>query len=147
MWKVISMLAALISIGWSVRKENVMRNRPKAIALSAIPIVLFCSLVFAGEQTNERILVQDNSAFAMGLYQKLRTSDGNMFFSPYSISTALAMTYAGARGNTEKEMAKVLRFSLDQENLHSAFAQVESRLNKLQKTGNIKCLNLFFDDR
>lgn len=115
-----------------------MRNRPKAIALSAIPIVLFCSLVFAGEQTNERILVQDNSAFAMGLYQKLRTSDGNMFFSPYSISTALAMTYAGARGNTEKEMAKVLRFSLDQENLHSAFAQVESRLNKLQKTGNIK---------
>jgi serpin B len=48
------------------------------------------------------------------------------------------MTYGGARGNTEKEMAKTLRFSLDQENLHSAFAQVESRLNKLQKAGNIK---------
>jgi serpin B len=74
----------------------------------------------------------------MDLYQKLRASDGNMFFSPYSVSTALAMTYGGARGNTEKEMAKTLRFSLDQENLHSAFAHVEARLNKLQKAGSIK---------
>lgn len=115
-----------------------MRDRPKAIALSVVPIVLFCPLVFAGKPTNERILVQDNSAFAMDLYQKLCASDGNIFFSPYSISTALAMTYGGARGNTEKEMAKTLRFSLDQENLHFAFAQVESRLNKLQKAGNIK---------
>lgn len=120
-----------------IRKEKTMQDRLKAISLSVVPIVLFCSLVFAGKQTNERILVQDNSAFAMDLYQKLRASDGNIFFSPYSISTALAMTYGGARGNTEKEMAKTLRFSLDQENLHSAFAQAESRLNRLQKAGNI----------
>ncbi|MCI5118423.1 MAG: serpin family protein, partial [Candidatus Electrothrix sp. LOE1_4_5] len=76
-----------------------------AIALSFLLIVLSCSRVSAAEQTNEKILVQDNSAFAMELYQKLRASDGNIFFSPYSISTALAMTYGGARGNTEKEMA------------------------------------------
>lgn len=115
-----------------------MQGISRAIALSFLSIVLSCSPVSAAEQTNERILVQDNSAFAMDLYQKLRASDGNIFFSPYSISTALAMTYGGARGNTEREMAKTLRFSLDQENLHPAFAQVESRLNKLQKAGNIK---------
>jgi serpin B len=95
-------------------------------------------MAFAGKQANEKTLVQDNTAFAMDLYQKLRVSDGNIFFSPYSISTALAMTYGGARGNTEKEMAKTLRFSLDQEHLHPAFAQVKSRLTKLQKAGNIK---------
>ena len=116
-----------------------MRDRSKAIALCVmLSITLFCSLVLAGEQTDEEILVQDNSAFAIDLYEKLRASDGNIFFSPYSISTALAMTYAGARGNTEEEMAKTLRFSLDQESLHPAFANIESRLNKLQKAGNVK---------
>jgi serpin B len=115
-----------------------MQGISRAIALSFLVIVLSCSPVSAAEQTNERTLVQDNSAFAMDLYQKLRASDGNIFFSPYSISTALAMTYGGARGNTEKEMAKTLRFSLDQENLPPAFAQLESRLNELQKAGNFK---------
>ena len=116
-----------------------MRDRSKAIALCVmLSITLFCSLVLAGEQTEEEILVQDNSSFAIDLYEKLRASDGNIFFSPYSISTALAMTYAGARGNTEEEMAKTLRFSLDQESLHPAFANIESRLNKLQKAGNVK---------
>ena len=116
-----------------------MQDRPKAIVLSFILTVLFCSIALAGKQTNERSLVQDNTAFAMDLYQKLRASeDGNLFFSPYSISTALAMTYGGARGNTENEMAKTLKFSLDRETLHPAFAQVESRLNRIQKSGNIK---------
>jgi len=115
-----------------------MQDKPKAIVLHVVLIALFCSVAFAGQQANEKILIHDNSAFAIDLYQKLSASDGNIFFSPYSISTALAMTYGGARGNTEKEMAKTLRFSLDQESLHSAFAQVESRLNELQKAGNIQ---------
>lgn len=116
-----------------------MQDRPKAIVLSFVLTGLVCSVAFAAKQTNERILVQDNTAFAMDLYQKLRAAGGgNLFFSPYSISTALAMTYGGARGSTEKEMAKTLRFSLDTETLHPAFAQMESRLNTIQKTGNIK---------
>jgi serpin B len=120
------------------RKENTMRVRSKAISMHVmLSTILFCSLAFAGEQTNEEILVQDNSAFAIDLYQKLSVADDNIFFSPYSISTALAMTYAGARGNTEKEMSKTLRFSLSQDNLHPAFADIESKLNNLQKAGNV----------
>jgi len=49
------------------------------------------------------ILVNGNSAFAFDLYQALRNEDGNIFYSPYSISLALAMTYAGARGETEQQ--------------------------------------------
>ena len=55
-------------------------------------------------------LVSGNSAFAFDLYHVLGEKDGNLFYSPYSISVALAMTYAGARGETERQMADTLRF-------------------------------------
>lgn len=80
-------------------------------------------------------LVRDNTRFAFDLYRDLARAEGNLFFSPYSISTALAMTYAGARGNTEKEMAATLRFTLDQEELHPAFATLEARVDASQKEG------------
>jgi serpin B len=63
-------------------------------------------------------LATGNSAFALDFYQAVRAQDGNLFYSPYSISTALAMTYAGARGETEAQMAKVLHFALSQDRLH-----------------------------
>ena len=66
-------------------------------------------------------VVGGNNDFAFDLYRTLADdTDGNIFFSPYSISTALAMTYAGARGNTEVEMAKVLHFTPPQDQLHAA---------------------------
>ena len=57
---------------------------------------------------NTRLVALGNNRFALQLYQKLGDSEGNLFFSPYSISTALAMTYAGARGRTREQMAQVL---------------------------------------
>ena len=66
-------------------------------------------------------LVRGNSSFAFDLYQILQEGDGNLFYSPHSISLALAMTYAGARGETEAQMADALRFLLAQERLHPAF--------------------------
>ncbi len=78
-------------------------------------------------------VVADNSAFALDLYGKLRTNKGNLFFSPYSISTALAMTYAGARGETEKQMAKTLHFATPQQSLHPAFNSLNLELAKRGK--------------
>src|SRR6266478_7866962 len=65
-------------------------------------------------------VAQDNNAFAIELYRQLRKQSGNLFFSPESISTALAMTYAGARADTAAEMAKTLHFTLPQRQLHPA---------------------------
>ena len=63
------------------------------------------------QKTARQAIVKGNNEFALELYAKLRTQEGNLFFSPYSISTALAMAYAGARGETESQMAKALHFS------------------------------------
>ena len=65
-------------------------------------------------------LVRGNNAFALDLYAALCEGEGNLFFSPYSISLALAMTYAGASGDTERQMADVLHF-LPQDLLHGTF--------------------------
>ncbi len=81
--------------------------------------------------TDDRgLLVEGNSAFAFELYQALRGEEGNIFYSPYSISLALAMTYAGARGETAQQMAETLKFMLEQEGLHPAFNWLDAQLAK-----------------
>lgn len=66
-----------------------------------------------------------NTAFATDLYRTIaadpKSAGKNIFFSPHSISVALAMTYAGARGATETQMATALDFKLPQDRLHAAF--------------------------
>src|SRR3990172_5964501 len=57
------------------------------------------------DPTDQSALASGNAAFAFDLYQQLRTQDGNLIYSPYSISVALAMTYAGANGSTAQQMA------------------------------------------
>ena len=66
-------------------------------------------------------LVLGNNAFAFDLYRELSSENGNLFYSPYSISVALGMTYAGARDETESQMADTLHFGLPQDALHPAF--------------------------
>ena len=80
--------------------------------------------------TNEELnnLVDGNNNFAFDLYSALVNEDENLFFSPYSISLALAMTYGGARGETERQMAETLSFNLPQDSLHSAFNDLDQRL-------------------
>jgi serpin B len=75
-------------------------------------------------------LVQGNNAFALALFEVLRSEKGNLFFSPYSISAALGMTYAGARGETELQMAKALHFALPQASLHPSFQALAAELAK-----------------
>ena len=79
-------------------------------------------------------LTRGNGEFGFDLYRELSATDGNLFFSPHSISTALAMTYAGAEGGTRDAMADTLRFSLPPERLHGAF-EVLSRDLDTRTTG------------
>ncbi len=107
-----------------------------SVMVLAVTTAVFC-FVFgtapcdaAGPAAATDAVVQGNNAFALDLYAKLRTENkGNVFLSPYSISTALAMTYAGAKGKTAAEMAEVLHFTVPQEQLHPAFATLGAELH------------------
>jgi len=78
-------------------------------------------------------LAAGNRAFAVDLYHQLESMDGNLFYSPYSISSALAMTYAGAEGKTAQEMAVVFNFLLEEDRLHPAFNALDQYLDGLAK--------------
>lgn len=78
-------------------------------------------------------VAQSNNQFAFDLYQELRSKEGNLFFSPMSISTALSMTYAGAEGETKREIANVLRFKLPGTQVHLALGSLMTTLNTPEK--------------
>jgi serpin B len=105
------------------------------LVLLGILIILPKDAVIAQENSDIQTLVKGNNAFALNLYEQLKNEEGNLFLSPYSISTALAMTFAGARENTEKQMADVLYFTLEQEQLHSEFHDLQIQLKNCVKEG------------
>lgn len=85
-------------------------------------------------------VITGNSQFGFDLFQQLNDEDGNILFSPHSITTALGMTYAGARGDTEEQMADVLHFDSGQDITHLALNKLELALisGDIGKTENGK---------
>ena len=80
--------------------------------------------------TSDQAAVSDgNNAFAVDLYSQLRKQPGNLFFSPESITTAFAMAYAGASGETASQMAATLHFTLPPDRLHPAMGALLAGLN------------------
>jgi len=113
----------------------------KISIIFSILFLLILSFSFSMDN-NTAIISASNNAFGIDLYKKLITEErGNIFISPYSISSALAMTYAGARGNTEKQMAKVLYFNLPQEDIHKAFSSLNAYFNRPNKSYQLAIAN------
>lgn len=69
-----------------------------------------------------------SNRLAIDLYQQTRGRKGNLFFSPASISTALAMTWAGAAGTTRQQMAQVMHLETS-EAVNAGFADLSQVLN------------------
>jgi len=86
-------------------------------------------------------VVNASNQFAFELYTKYASQDGNIFFSPYSISTALAMTYEGARGKTAEEMQSVFHFPQENSTRRVGFAAIYSEINKKDKKYNLSTAN------
>uniref|UniRef100_A0A8C1JXI1 Leukocyte elastase inhibitor n=3 Tax=Cyprinus carpio TaxID=7962 RepID=A0A8C1JXI1_CYPCA len=93
-------------------------------------------------------LSRANSVFALDLYRALSASsaEGNMFFSPLSISAALSMVYLGARGETSEEMAKVLSFS-SVSDVHSHFETLTSTINSPSASYILKLANRLYGEK
>jgi serpin B len=128
----ISLILVLLAQGCAVNPgPSSNLNQSKDIAVSKLVRVSNPSV----SQSDQQQLSAGNRAFSADLYQKLRSQDGNLFFSPYSISLALAMTYGGAQAETASQMASTMHFTLPGDRLHPAFNALDQTLETLGQTG------------
>ena len=89
-----------------------------------------------GPREEAKTVAAGNNAFAAELYGKLRTeANGNLFFSPYSISTALAMVHAGAAGQTQTEIADVLHLTGSLAGVNAGYDALTEHLRAGSKAG------------
>ncbi len=108
-----------------------MKNIFAGIMLGASAAVFIPAVAVADDQkSDDAKLVSGNNSFALRFYKEMASRKGNIFISPASISSALAMTYAGARGETAEQMRKALSFSLPDPELHVAFKTFLAKLNE-----------------
>lgn len=97
------------------------------LKISRLTIMLLAASLMLAHMTSAQeddltTLVTGNTTFAFDLFHQLAAAqEGNLFYSPYSISQALAMTYAGAAGTTAQQMSQTLHFTLPQDKLHAQF--------------------------
>ncbi|MFH1409194.1 MAG: serpin family protein [Nanoarchaeota archaeon] len=115
-------------------KESIERLRNKLSAIKTFSPESDLS----DPQTHDDLLTADegmaaviagNNKFAFDMYARLEDDKGNLFFSPWSITTALAMTYEGARGETAEEIRSVFSFPSQEEARHDAFSSLQQILN------------------
>lgn len=145
-------------------KDKAMKRFTRILILSGV-VTLTNPLGSITGQANEllaaevdtaptKIVVQANADFAIGLYGKLseENANKNVFFSPYSISSALSMAAEGARGQTAREMGDVLGFPKKAQRLindaqrlpwqmsliHTGYAQINGRLNRAEGPDIVK---------
>jgi serpin B len=92
-------------------------------------------------------VVDANNQFAADLYLKYRFNEGNLFFSPYSISSALAMAYEGAKGRTAEEIQAVIHLPNDIAAVHSGFVGINNDLNKEGKSYSLSLANALWSQK
>ena len=120
-----------VNINKHVRRGYAFRFRKFGIRICGV-FIAFAMISTILRADDGAVIVDGNTRLAFELYGKLKAENAgrNLFISPFSISTALAMTYAGARGETEKQMMQTLHFSLPQPRLHAAFSGLLADLER-----------------
>lgn len=122
-----------------LRKELIMVARLGIFGLAIAALGVACAAhAPAAEPAAVGQVVEGNNRFAWKLHGKLREQPGNLFYSPYSISTALGMTYAGARGVTATQMETALDFGPNDPAFHAAMGQLIRDFNAAGKQGAYK---------
>ena len=115
-----------------------MRKKCKTYIVLAMFFFGSVGQIKAEENIMIKNIARDNTLFALDLYNQLKMTDGNLFFSPFSIFTALAMTWAGASENTAVQMAETLHFTEKPAQFHRAIGDLISQLNAVQKETDVE---------
>jgi serpin B len=87
------------------------------------------------DETQLQSLAQDNTAFALAFFNQIRDADGNIIFSPFSLSLALSMTLAGAETSTEQAMLDALQMNLPEDEIYAAFNALLLTIEASQQLG------------
>ena len=129
------------------------RNLLTITSILILAVVLGMFLSGCGKQSNPAVddfgatsegvntIADANNQFAFELYNKYKSEESNIFFSPYSISTSLAMTYDGAKGKTAEEMQSVFHIPEDANIRRSNFAKIYNEINKKGKKYKLSTAN------
>lgn len=88
-----------------------------------------------------------NNKFAFDIYSQYKDDDDNIFLSPFSISSALAMTYEGAKGETATEMQSVFGFPTDEKIRRSSYSAIFEQLNKKDSDSTVIVANALWVDK
>ena len=100
-----------------------------------IILLLIVGCVFAQD------VIEANNRFAINLYSQYKSEEGNIFFSPFSISTAMAMVYEGAEGKTAKEIKSVFGFPKYDNSRRNQYSNLLSEINKKDNEYALKTAN------
>jgi serpin B len=96
---------------------------------------------------DQKAMAKGNNAFAADLYGKIRSQKGNLAFSPLSVTTALTMTWAGARGDTAAQMKKVLHLEGTPEHALDAAGALVASYGAADNKVTIRVANRLFGDK
>lgn len=120
------------------------KNLLGVLALLAANLLLLPSGLFAQDSNS---VVAANNQFAFELYSKYKSKSGNIFFSPYSISSAIAMTYEGAKGKTADEILSVFHFPKDDFLRRKSFRKLNGEINKKDKKYELRIANALWAEK
>ena len=100
-----------------------------------------------GQDLDSREIIEANNRFAINLYSQYKSEEGNVFFSPFSISTAMAMVYEGAEGKTAKEINSVFGFPKYDNSRRNQYSNILSEINKKDKEYALKTANALWAEQ
>src|SRR5207248_8466526 len=104
-----------------------------AAAMMKLLATVLCTLTASLRAADFDLAAIATNQLGVDLHRQLARGEENLCLSPYSIQSALAMTFGGADGDTRVEMARVLHFPNDGDAIHASFAALQSSLGEMAK--------------
>ena len=111
-----------------------------------IILLLIVGCLFA-QSVDKSGIIEANNRLAINLYSQYKSEEGNIFFSPFSISTAIAMVYEGAEGKTAKEIKSVFGFPKNDDSRRNQYYNLLSEINKKDKEYTLKTANALWAEQ
>ncbi|HUC88618.1 MAG TPA: serpin family protein [Candidatus Paceibacterota bacterium] len=139
---IIAILAILVIGGgvvyYKAKNSTVIINQKKENPTDVIPDKKVVNYI---KVDNNNAVVLANNAFAFDIYSKLAKKGENMFFSPFSVSSAFAMVYEGANGKTADEIQSVFHFPKDINILRDSFSSINNEINTANQDYQLNIAN------